>query len=679
MTAAGSDRQACINGKGQIMTVKDFLKTTKGKVIAITAGVLVVAGIVTAVLLMNGNTYRSIIAKGVSGNVNVVGDINNGQAYTGERLYGGDDISVMENSSLTMLMDNDKYLHAEQNTHFLLKAEQSDRSSRIRIVLDKGSELNELQSKLGYDDSYDVDTPNSTMSVRGTEFRVTVYTEGDVVYTLLEVSRGVVLAQLRTLEGTYTGVEKNFYAGESVLIRGGRDFSEFVTDENGDVVRHLDLSTLPTGGTDRLIALLGKASGEKTDESGTEPVVTTEAPSSGDVTDAATENNTQTAQDPTKSLIGWLGDNEDTTAVTEAPESGNSVSGEVSSAGITAATEAPSSGTAGVTAVTSADTSSTTRTPVTGISAVTNSTVTSTTTIATTTTTAATTTTTTTAKATSESTSGSTSSETVSTEDTSSDNTLTPADHTHTFGAWNVVKASTCTGTGREERRCTVCGYTESRTIPAAGHKYGAWTVTNAADCENAGTETRTCTVCGNTEERTIAAAGHKYGEWTVTKAADCENAGTETRTCTVCGKTEDRTIAAAGHKYGAWTVTRAADCETEGTETRTCTVCGKTEENTIAATGHKYGAWEVVNEADCVTDGLETRVCTVCRNTEERIISATGHNYVKGDYDRNAGGYIYTCTKCKDTYIEKAPDPNQTNEYPSTDTGGDTDRPSGN
>ncbi|MBP5606598.1 MAG: FecR domain-containing protein, partial [Ruminiclostridium sp.] len=240
------------------MGVGKLLKTTKGKIITAIVALVAVAAIVAVILLLiNGNTYRSIIAKSVSGTVNVVGEINNGPAYSGERLYGGDDVSVMEASSLTMLMDNDKYLYAAENTHFVLKAEQSGSFSRIRIVLDKGSALNELRSSLNINDSYDVDTPNSTMSVRGTKFTVTVFSEGDIVYTLLEVSEGVVLAQLRTLDGVYTGVEAKFTAGESVLIRGGKDFSEFVTDENGETVRHLGgISSLPPEGTERLKALL---------------------------------------------------------------------------------------------------------------------------------------------------------------------------------------------------------------------------------------------------------------------------------------------------------------------------------------------------------------------------------------------------------------------------------------
>ncbi|MBO6301153.1 MAG: FecR domain-containing protein [Ruminiclostridium sp.] len=245
------------------MGLRSILKTTKGRIAFASAGIVIAAGIAAAVLLINGNTYRSITAKSVSGIVIVTGDINNGQAYAGERLYGGDDISVMETSSLTMLMDNDKYLFADENTHFLLETDQSGNNNRIRIVLDKGSELNELRSSLRAGDSYDVDTPNSTMSVRGTKFRVTVVDIDGTTYTLVEVTNGVVSTRLRTASGVDTGSELSFVAGESVIIKGTRDSSEYVRDKNGETVRHLDLSRLPSAATERLIALLSIKTGEE--------------------------------------------------------------------------------------------------------------------------------------------------------------------------------------------------------------------------------------------------------------------------------------------------------------------------------------------------------------------------------------------------------------------------------
>ena len=248
------------------MNVGALLKTTKGKILAGAGGTVVAVGIGVAVLLQGGG-YRSIAVEQVAGTVNVVGQMNNGQAYKGEHLYSGDDVTVMDSSELVMCMDNDKFVYADANTHFKLEASDKSEDSRIKIYLDAGSELNELQSKLDAGETYEVDTPNSTMSVRGTSFRVTVYKASDgLIYTLTEVTTGEVLVRLKTTDGSYNGVEKLFTPGQSALIRGNSEFSEFVSsgllDANDientgdDDALELAYGSLPEDGMERLIALL---------------------------------------------------------------------------------------------------------------------------------------------------------------------------------------------------------------------------------------------------------------------------------------------------------------------------------------------------------------------------------------------------------------------------------------
>lgn len=252
-----------------VPALKLFLKTSKGKVVAASSGTVVAVGIGAAVILQGGG-YRSIAVEAVTGIVNVIGERNNGEAYVGENLYSGDDISVMDASELTMCMDGDKYVYADANTHFTLEASDKSEDSRIKIHLDAGSELNVLENKLGANESYEVDTPNSTMSVRGTKFRVTVYKGSDgLIYTLNEVEEGQVLVRLKTTDGSYNGVEQLFTPGQSAFIRGNNTFSEFIMtgmldsndlengDDDSDKLK-LAYDNLPEDGMERLIALLDK-------------------------------------------------------------------------------------------------------------------------------------------------------------------------------------------------------------------------------------------------------------------------------------------------------------------------------------------------------------------------------------------------------------------------------------
>ena len=238
------------------MKFKDFWGTKKGKIVTLSSGAAVAAVGIAVAIAIQGAGFRSIVVDQANGQVNVSGEKNNGPAYQGEKLFTGDQVAVGASSNMVMCMDLDKYVYADANTNFGIESSSTRDDSRMKLYLTAGSELNELRSKLGPNDSYEVDTPNSTMAVRGTTFRCTVYYEDGLVYTLLEVKEGAVHVRLKTSDGTYNGVEHTFYAGESALIRGNSDFSEFVVGEEDEIVLILNYPILPEPAVDRLIELL---------------------------------------------------------------------------------------------------------------------------------------------------------------------------------------------------------------------------------------------------------------------------------------------------------------------------------------------------------------------------------------------------------------------------------------
>ncbi len=458
------------------MKLKEVLKTKKGKLTAAGIGIAaVILIIVVLLLLLKGKSYRSISVEEVEGTVTVVGERNNGQAYKGQRLYSGDDISVMARSSLTMCMDNEKYVYAEENTHFVLEAETPKKYSRIRIILDNGSELNELTTKLGGGDSYSVETPNATMSVRGTVFRCTVY-EGDdgYDYALLEVSEGRVHCSLKTGKGDYTGEEETFGAGESALIRGNDDMAEFVAGDDGKVVRILNYSVLPVPGVERLIALLerpasetdmpeggdaaGTVSGDDITGEGTGAGGDT-AGGSGDTAESRGSRGShikQTSPTPDPSLESdprrKTPTNPDGTTVTPTPSPtrgaaslGGTAGGTDASGGATATpvpmatatpvpTAAPSPTT--VPAATSTPTPVLTPTPAPALTP---------------------TPTPTPAPA--------------ATPSPTATDTPTPTVHVHIYGSWTVDADATCLKEGSRHRSCS-CGDTQTESIAALGHDF---------------------------------------------------------------------------------------------------------------------------------------------------------------------------------------------------------------
>ncbi len=91
----------------------------------------------------------------------------------------------------------------------------------------------------------------------------------------------------------------------------------------------------------------------------------------------------------------------------------------------------------------------------------------------------------------------------------------------HIWGAEKITLESTCTTSGKKEKKCENCGKTIETEIPAPGHSYGEWVTTVSLTCTTNGERKRTCTVCGAVETEIITKTGHNY----------------ENGKCTICGE----------------------------------------------------------------------------------------------------------------------------------------------
>ena len=143
--------------------------------------------------------YRNIIIDSFEGEVSV--KHANGEAlsaYEGMSLKNGDAVKVSENSTLTLKVDSDKVLYAEENTSFTLSASGTEESNNTQILLDDGSVLCQIKEKLKEDESFDIVTASSTMCVRGTVFRVSLIESSDTNnYEMVEVYDGKVWSNIQ--------------------------------------------------------------------------------------------------------------------------------------------------------------------------------------------------------------------------------------------------------------------------------------------------------------------------------------------------------------------------------------------------------------------------------------------------------------------------------------------------
>lgn len=218
-------------------------------------GVAAAAIIVSVVLFMGKgqDAYRIIKIFEVEGDATVnrdsTGDIT---PYNNMLLESGDNV-FLATGDMTLKMDEDKFAYVEEDTEFSIVAEGTAENSKTTIQLKKGAITNEIQNKLAEGATYEVNTPNSTMAVRGTVFRVEVYTDKDgVSYTKVSVFNGKVATRLQYADGTTSDEEVFVEAGKQVIIYD----DEETTDYLGGVTE-IPYSELPQEVKDLVEEVLG--------------------------------------------------------------------------------------------------------------------------------------------------------------------------------------------------------------------------------------------------------------------------------------------------------------------------------------------------------------------------------------------------------------------------------------
>lgn len=218
----------------------------KKKLIIIIAAAVALIGIIVAVILILVNrkdAYRIIKVYEIQGEAIIeraeIGEI---AAYENMVLSSGDKI-MMNQGTMTLQLDNDKYVYVEEGSEFELQATGDANNSKTVIYLTRGAITNEIQNKLSADASYEVNTPNSTMAVRGTVFYVSVYEDDDgVFFTKVCVFDGTVETNLVYADGTLADEAKivDVDYGNQVVI-----FEDTETTDYLDGMQEINYEELP--------------------------------------------------------------------------------------------------------------------------------------------------------------------------------------------------------------------------------------------------------------------------------------------------------------------------------------------------------------------------------------------------------------------------------------------------
>ena len=201
-------------------------------IIGICATVAVIVATVIILLVNKEEAFRSILVYEVEGTA-VIERESVGSMNAAENLYleSGDRVSIGQDSSMRMKLDDDKYVMAEADTIFSIVAKGTDVNSKTKICLEQGAITNEIQNPLSKDSEYETSTPNSVMAVRGTIYRAEIFTdENGNQNTKMCCFQGKVETKPILPDGTY---------GEEVLVPAGSEltvYSDGIMSNPRDIV-----------------------------------------------------------------------------------------------------------------------------------------------------------------------------------------------------------------------------------------------------------------------------------------------------------------------------------------------------------------------------------------------------------------------------------------------------------
>ena len=216
--------------------------------LGIGAAAVVAIVVVIVVVLMKDEpeTYRNINVYEYTGTAQVIrGEGKRLEVYENMRLESGDKLITGKDSYLQLKLDNDKYILLEAETEIKIVAEGTKKDSKTRISLEKGAIVNCLEEKLSDGSEYKIETPNSTMAVRGTTFRVQIETAEDGnVYASVSVFEGNVASKLIFPDGSEDDKEVSISTGKAVKIQGSSEDTIYVTVDDDVDYKELELEVL---------------------------------------------------------------------------------------------------------------------------------------------------------------------------------------------------------------------------------------------------------------------------------------------------------------------------------------------------------------------------------------------------------------------------------------------------
>ena len=214
------------------------------KIIAIIAGAVatITAVVVTFVAVRNKEESYRLLKMFEFEGTGIVSREGKGDItpYANMVLESGDKISL-DTGILTIQADDDKFIHLDPHTTIQLIATGTSSNSKTSIEIIEGGITSDIRNKLSVDSTYEVNSPNSAMSVRGTIFYTYTYEIDGVKYTRTCCFEGEVVSKLVYKDGKESTEEVSVLKGKEVIVYEDDTTTDYLYSEPQDI----DYETLP--------------------------------------------------------------------------------------------------------------------------------------------------------------------------------------------------------------------------------------------------------------------------------------------------------------------------------------------------------------------------------------------------------------------------------------------------
>ena len=171
-------------------------------------------------------------------------------AEKGMKLQNQDLLNVSKQSLLRMVLDDQEFIYLEENSQAAIS---KGWFNKCNVVLVKGEMVAEVQKKLDSGDSLNIQTPNTTMSIRGPVVAVKTTVNTDVtVETVNYVLQGSADVKVLDPKTKKYGDAVNLKAGEGLKVISdtkGETVKSEKAKESDLAFKDIDVSTLKGAGS----------------------------------------------------------------------------------------------------------------------------------------------------------------------------------------------------------------------------------------------------------------------------------------------------------------------------------------------------------------------------------------------------------------------------------------------